>query len=362
MRRWSFLLILTVALAGCGGTAAPAAQTQASPAPAAAAGELSAIKTYLTDKVAELKGNTGKLAAASNHYYELAKAANFDYVALWQSKSKEVSAPLTEAKAAWVAASPGYEQIEGIVAGVPSLADFDVILDAGSSGADGGDNVAPVDLTLADGRTLAKPGNLFGVTETTLWGTAPEWTVAGVQADLNGNGQVEFGESLPDANVLKAGAEALDRYTGELQTAAAAWQPTDADAFTALVVMIPTMDEYFGAWKNSRFVAGDASTQRDFVAISRLSDIQNILGSLQVVYASVKPKVTGLDPAQADQIEQELNDLKAYVADVYAKEQGGKQYTAEEADLLGTEAQNRATGVTGKISQVAAKLNIEIKQ
>ena len=50
-----------------------------------------------------------------------------------------------------------------MVAGVPSLAQYDIILDAGAAGSEGGENVVPFDLALPDGRVLAKPGNLFGV-------------------------------------------------------------------------------------------------------------------------------------------------------------------------------------------------------
>ena len=44
----------------------------------------------------------------------------------------------------------------------------------------------------------------------------------------------------------------------------------------------------------------------------------------------------------------------------HAKEQSGKRFTPEEANLLGEEAQNRATAITGQISQVAAALGIRI--
>ena len=166
-------------------------------------------------------------------------------------------------------------------------------------------------MTLPDGRVLPKPGNLFGVLESTFWGTYADFT-SGIEADLDGNGTVDFGEKLPDANVLKAGADTLDKYTTELGTASSEWQPTESDAFTALVVMVPTMSEYFNSWKNSRFILGDASEQRDFVVISRLSDIQNILGSLQIVFGEVKPLVESTDAAQAAQIEQSLADLKSF--------------------------------------------------
>jgi hypothetical protein len=272
-----------------------------------------------------------------------------------------VSAALNAAKAAWIAASPLYEQTEGIVAGTPSLAEYDVILDAGTSAEEDPEGAVPFDLTLPDGRVLPKPGNLFGVLESTLWGTYADFTT-GIEADLDGNGSIDFGEKLPDANVLKAAADAMDGYVIELNESANAWEPTESDAFTALVVMVPTMSEYFNSWKNSRFILGEATEQRDFVVISRLSDIQNILGSLQVVYAEVKPLVQEEDSAQAAQIEQSLEDLKQFVAGVYAKEQDGYQHTPEEADVLGAEAQNRATAIAGQVAQIAAQLGIRIQE
>jgi hypothetical protein len=361
--------LLAGALAACGQatpatptlapTPVPAASEQ--PAPTSAGADLSAIKTYLNEQARALKSDTAALKSHSDRYYELARAANFDYAALWSSQPAEVATVLSEARKSWMAASPGYERIEGIVAGVPSLAEFDVILDAGTSGAEGGDSVAPIDHSLPDGRKLEKPGNLFGVAESTLWGTEPAFS-SGVKADVDSNGAEDFSDLLPDANVLKATADTLDSQVTDLQAAAQAWQPTESDAFTALVTMVPTMSEYFDSWKSSRFVAGDSSTQRDFVAISRLSDIQDILGSLQVVHQGVSPLIKQADPAQDAQIGKQLDDLKAFVADVYKQEQEGRRFTAEEADTLGAEAQNRATAITGQITQIAAQLNIAIAE
>lgn len=352
-----FLLILMLLVSACAPAAsAPSEGTDRSLT------NLDGIKDYLLDKISALKASSGNLKSASDAYYELAKASNFDYAKLWASNPTETAKALTDAKSAWMAASPLYEQIEGIVAGVPSLSEYDVILDAGASGEDDPENAVPFDLTLPNGKVLPQPGNLFGVLETTLWGTNPEYVIANVDADLDANDVLDFGEALPDANVLKGAADLLDSYVSELESAAKAWEPTESDAFTALVVMVPTMSEYFESWKNSRFVAGDASTQSDFVAISRLSDIQDILSSLQIVYTEIKPLVTSLNADQSNQIENDLNSLKVFVADIYQQEQGGKQFTAEEADLLGAEAQNRATAIAGQISQVAAALNISIEE
>ena len=352
---FSAAVILILLLSACAPAATPDTHTDHIQT------DLDGIKTYLLEKSSELTNSSKSLKNSSDKYYELAQSTGFDYAALWESSPAEVSSALNDAKSAWMAASPLYEQMEGIVAGTPSLAEYDVILDAGTSAEEDPEGAVPFDLTLPDGRVLPKPGNLFGVLESTLWGTYADFTT-GIEADLDGNGSIDFGEKLPDANVLKAGADALDQYTTELGTASSEWEPTESDAFTALVVMVPTMSEYFNSWKNSRFILGDASEQRDFVVISRLSDIQNILGSLQVVFGEVKPLVESTDAAQAAQIEQSLADLKSFVGEVYAKEQSGYQHTPEEADVLGAEAQNRATAIAGQVAQIAAKLNISIAE
>jgi hypothetical protein len=321
---------------------------------------LASIKTYLLTKTTTLKTSTEALKAASDAYYTLAEAEKFDYTPLWKNQAKAVSTALESAKSAWIEASPLYEQMEGIVAGVPSLAEYDVILDAGTSGEEP-DSAVPFDLKLPDGKVLEKPGNLFGLLEATLWGTRAEF-ITPIKADLDGDGKQEFGEVLPDANMLKGAADLMDQYTTDLAKAAEAWEPTDSDAFTALVVMIPTMSEYFESWKLSRFVAGETSTQSEFVVISRLSDIQDILSGLETVYTGVSPKIAALSPAQDQQIAKGLQDLKAYVVDLYEQEKSGKHFTAEEADLFGSEAQKRAEAIVGQITQVAAQLDIKLAE
>lgn len=356
MRRFLVGLILLSLLSACGTAASPTA----TPAPATSSADLSGIKQYLTAKTAELEQDTAALQRLSQQYYDLAAASQFDYAVLWQEQAAAVQPLLTQARETWKTASPRYEQMEGIVAGVDELAQFDVDLDAGSAASADSENAVSFNLQLADGRELQQPGNLFGITESTLWGTEPAFT--GAQIDLDGDGQIEFGEALPEANVLLAASTKLHELSSQLTAAASAWTPTVEQAFSALVVMIPTMNEYFESWKHSRFVAGESSTQRDFVAISRLADIQDILGSLQVVYTGVKPLVSAQSSEQAQQIETQLDSLKTFVAGVHADEQSGKRFSAEEADLLGEEAQNRATAITGQISQVAAQLNVPLSE
>jgi hypothetical protein len=336
----------------------PSVQLFAQDAPEA---DLDGIKTYLLEKADLLKESTAALQAASQAYYDLAEAAGFDYEALWANEAEAATEALLAAKEAWIAASPLYEQIEGIVAGVPTLAEYDVNLDAGASGEEDPEGGVTFDVTLPDETVLERPGNLFGLLEATLWGTRESFT-SGVTADLDGSSEVDFGEVLPDANVLKGLSDFIDEYTGELVESSEAWEPTVSDAFTALVVMVPTMSEYFGSWKESRFVAGDQSTQETFVVISRLSDIQDILSSLQVVYEGIRPLVQSVSEEQDEQINQGLIDLKAYVVDLFEQENEGRQFTAEEADFYGSEAQDRATAITGQVAQAAGLLDVELAE
>jgi imelysin len=360
-RRFVPALLLAFTLAACGAPTAPA-PTATPSASNAASVDLSGIKTYLVGKTGELKAASVELKAISDRYYDIAKAANFDYATLAKAQQAELAKTIGDARAAWKKASPLYEQMEGIVAGTPSLAQFDVDMDAGTSGAEDPDNAVSFDLALPDGNTLPKPGNLFGVTESTLWATFADYRVKDVTLDVDGDGAIGFGDALPDANVLKGGVDELAAQAAKLNDSATAWQPTESDAFTALVVMVPTMSEYFDSWKNSRFIAGDKSDQRDFVAISRLADIQNILGSLQIVHQNVSPLIKSADASEDARIGRGLTDLKSFVADVYQQEQSGQRFNAEDADLLGKEAQDRATAITGQITQVAAKLNIKIQE
>ncbi|MBC7809789.1 MAG: EfeM/EfeO family lipoprotein, partial [Burkholderiales bacterium] len=323
--------------------------------------DLSGIKDYLQANLVELQASAVRLETAAAEYYTLAEAVDFDYEALWSSSRLETITALLNARDAWLAASPLYEQVEGVVAGVPSLSEYDVILDAGASGADDPEGGVNFDLNLRDGSVLERPGNLFGVLETTLWGTREDYS-SGVAADLNLNSEADFGELLPDADVLVTAAESMRGFTDDLVADAEAWQPTNEDAFTALVVMVPTMSEYFAAWRDSRFVAGDESTQSDFVVISRLSDIEDILGGLIVVYDNVSPMVSEVDATQHQQIDQGLTDLQGYVSELYAEERAGRVFTAEEADIFGSEAQGRAQAITGQIAQVAALLDITLPE
>lgn len=323
--------------------------------------DLTGIRAYLQANVTNLLTAAEALETAAAEYYALAAAADFDYATLWTTDPTAVSAALIAAREAWLTASPLYEQVEGIVAGVPSLSEYDVVLDAGASGMDDSEGGVMFDLELRDGRLFERPGNLFGVLESALWGTRPAYS-AGIEADLDADDEIGFSDVLPDADLLLTAAETMRGFIEALVEDAEAWEPNVTDAFTALVVMTPTMSEYFAAWRDSRFVSGDESTQTEFVVISRLADVEDILGGLLVVYEGVSPLVQTIDETQHAQILDGLTHLRGYVSDLYAEEQDGRIFTPEEADLFGSEAQSRAQAITGQIAQIAALAGIMLPE
>jgi hypothetical protein len=324
--------------------------------------DLAAVKAYLVEHVAMSKAGTAELAALAQEYYDLAAASEFDYEALWDEHGADIEPLLAEARRVWVEeASANYELSEGLVAGVPSLAYYDVWIDAGPSGEEDPANALDVSVTLPDGRVLEKPGSLYHfVTEPALWGTRDDFV--GLRVDMDGDGETELGEALPEANALLGAAQALDTATGELVQAVDAWEPTPGDTFTALVIMVPTMGGYFEEWKESVFVSGDATDEVRFVGVSRLADVSGILTGLDVTYDTIRPSIDAADPALAEQIGVELGDLVAFVEDLYEQESDGTRFTHEQADQFGSELQSRATAIAGQISQAAALLEIPIDE
>ena len=350
---------LAFTAAGCGSDGDSGASATATPQPAAGE-DLGAIKQYLLDHAAALTDSTAELAASAEDYRELAGAADYDYARLLTGKRDDVRSAVEAMQATWREANPEYEEMEGVVAGVPELAEFDVIIDAGADKSDP-ENAVPFDVELPDGEVLEQPGNFFFLTETSLFGTNPDFQASGVKPDLDGDGRVEFGEALPDADALYAFTRDFAAQAEKLDAAARKWTPERADALQALVTMTPTMSEYFGQWKQSRFIAGSDADEQSFAASSRLQDIEDILSGLVLIYRNVQPAVAEAAPAQAAQTGRDLEHMRAFAADLRRREQQGTRFDAEQADTLGAEAQQRAESIAGQVSQAAAQLGIDLE-
>lgn len=374
IQRMIFLNVLYIALltlASC--TLPPAPQTMDTSDTATEAGameavvdvDLDAVKAYALENAAQMQVATIALAELAQSYYDRVQQVRQThpdedpYERLWADHQEEIQELVVQARDLWLQASTYYELDEGIVAGVPSLAYYDVWIDAGPSAAEAADEALEWQLELPDGRLLDSPGNFFhNLLEPTLWGTNPAFT--GLRVDMDGDDAISVGEALPEATIFLGAAQGLNEATIEMQTAIEEWEPTLEDALTALVTMIPTMNEYFEQWKESVYVTGSDSAQESFIAVSRLLDIKGILAGLSFTYDNIAILVTTTDPQLDQQIRSDFDVLIAYVDDLYAQEQEGIQFSPEEADLFGTEAQDLATALAALVAQAASELDISI--
>ena len=162
--------------------------------------------------------------------------------------------------------------------------------------------------------------------------------------------------------MLKGTVDTFLKYTGDLTAAVQDWQPTEAEAFGALIANVPTFSDFMESWKNSRFVMGEASVERGFVATSRLSDLSDNILSWQKIYAGLSPAVKAASPEQDAQITRDLENLQKYVSDLYSQESNqGKRFTPEEADHAQRGRANPRDGIAGQIAQVAAQLGVSVE-
>jgi hypothetical protein len=350
--------VLALSIAACGGDDDKSEAQR--PTSAAQGADLTAVKQYLLSHTKRLSADTTALRADAEAYYDLAKAADFHYARLLSDRRTEVRDLVEKMQDGFARANPAYEEMEGVVAGVPQLADFDVIIDAGGDASDP-ENAVPFSIETPGGRTFKQPGNFNYLIETSTFGTEPKFAAKGVKPDLDADGRVEFGEAVPDADFLVAAARDFEKSAKELDAAARQWTPTQQDAFTALVVMTPTMSEYFEAWKNSRFIAGEEAKEKAFVAASRLQDIADILGGLNLVYDNVEPSIARVDRQQASQTGTSLQRLQSFAERLREQEADGKRFTAQDADTLGGEAQDQAEAIAGQVSQAAGRLGIKLE-
>ena len=323
---------------------------------AQAASGLDAVKAYMVEHGARMLENSKKLSHAAEEYYEEAEEHHFKYPYLWKKYRQEIVGWTDEMKKAWLASHNNYEEVEGIVAGIPSLAKYDLIIDAGNPGTEKED-VAPYDLKLPDGKVLKRPGNLFhGLLEPALWGTKKEYV--GMEADLNGNGKVELGEVLPKADLLYAFARAHTEWTQKMLDDVKAWQPNRSDLFTAMVTMVPTVGDYFGEWKESKYVTGEIPM---FVAQTRLVDVKGIMRSTKVMYFDAASEmVAKVDPVLDKQLRADFLELLDFIDDVYMQEQAGVKFKPEQVDALGSEAQDIADRIVARLTQAASKLGVKL--
>jgi len=326
---------------------------------AAPVANVAGVKTYLLATLERATGAAGDFAANAAAYAKIIDTHGGDYARAAAASGAELRALVARMQENYKAMdSFGYERVEGIVAGVPQLADFDIYLDAGVPKAEASTDspAAPVTLDLGNGQTIAEEGSLFTyIIEPALWGSQRKFVVP---VDLDGDGKIAAKESLPKAEVLEAAAKDVRAKLAELTTTSNAWQPTPEDCFGAIVVMTPTLSGYFDDWKESRYTP-EASGR--FSAVSRVSDMRGIMESVSVLYDAVHAQVSTKDRALAKAIKQGFTNILAFIDRVEAREKkAGGKITAAEIDELTAQAKERSDRLVPQVEQAAAILNIKI--
>ena len=93
-----------------------------------AAADLTGVKSYLTEHTDQLVDFTGA-SDPSQDYDTLAADVDYDHARLLSEHGMRSYRCRQAAKDLWTEGNPYYERMEGIVAGTPSLAEYDIIID-----------------------------------------------------------------------------------------------------------------------------------------------------------------------------------------------------------------------------------------
>ena len=322
-------------------------------------GSVDGVKTYLLSTLAEMDKAAAAFVVDAAAYAKIIDASGGDYAKALAASGPELRALVAKLQDEYKAMdSFGYERIEGIVAGVEKLKDFDVYLDAGVPQAQASTDspAAPVVLTLANGQKIDHEGCLFTyLIEPMLWGSQPKYIVP---LDVNGDGKIAPKESLPRVEVLTAVAQDVRAKIAELGQTSRAWQPSVEDCFGAIIAMTPTLSGYFDDWKESRY-ADQASGK--FSAVSRVSDMRGIMQSVSVLYDAVHGRVSAKDPALAKSIKQGFTGILAFIDRVEAREKkSAGTISPATIDELASQAKEKSDKLVPQVEQAAAILNIKI--
>ena len=80
-----------------------------------------------------------------------------------------------------------------------------------------------------------------------------------------------------------------------------------------------------------------------------------------LIYANIQPSVEKVNAEQAQQTKVDLDNLHQFAGRLLSEEEGGKKFTAAEADTLGSEAQRNAEAIAGQVSQAAGQLGLKLE-
>ena len=307
------------------------------------------MKSYLLKGLEKVNAASQDFVANSEAYSALVAANGGSVDAAYKAEPKKMEQLVKKMQDNYKAMdSFGYETIEGIVAGVPTLADYDIYLDAGVPASEGPEDVAQVVLGLGNGQKIDKEGALFTyIIEPMLWGGDERWVTP-----VDGGKKV-----LPRPEVLAAAAKDVNKKLGELLADAKAWNASVGDCFGAMIVMTPTLSDYFEDWKESRYAKEKSGR---FQAVSRVSDMRGIMGSCQVTDEAVEGQVAEKDKSLAKSVDAGFKGIMSFLDKIEKREKQGEIKGAE-IDELATQAKEKTDKLVPQIEQSAAVVGVKVE-
>lgn len=317
------------------------------------------VKDYLLGVETKMAAAADDFARKSAEYQAVIEKYHGDYAAALKGDREHILSLVKSMRDDYMATdSYGYERVEGIVAGVDKLADFDVYLDSGVPKEKETKDLpaAPTSFKLKNGETIAGEGCIFTyLVEPTLWGKNKKHRVP---VAVGGDGSQAAKDSLPEANFIAAAGADMHAKVDELVAASKAWEPNSQDCFNAVVKMTPTLSGYFDDWKASRY---DKDSSGLFTAVSRVSDMQGIMESVSLTYDAVDSSVAAKDAALSKTIRLGFADIMSFIERVGTREkkQAG-QLTVAEIEELHDQAQGKADKLVPQIEQAAAVTGVKI--
>ena len=322
------------------------------------ASNVQGVKDYLLGMLSKMDAATDDFAKKSAEYQALIdEKYKGDYAAALKGDRDKILSLVKAMRDDYQAAdSFGYERVEGIVAGVDKLSDFDVYLDSGvpKDKASKDTPAAPTTFKLKNGTVIEGEGCTFTyLVEPTLWGKNKKHIVP---VEVGGDGTHAAKDSLPEADFIAAAGADMDAKMDELVKASKGWEPTAEDCFHAVVTMTPTLSGYFDDWKDSRYNKEKSGL---FTSVSRVSDMQGIMESVSLTYDAVDSSVKPKDAALSKTIKGGFADIMAFIEKVGAREKKGT-VTVAEIEELHDQAQAKADKLVPQVEQAAALVGVKV--
>ena len=208
--------------------------------------------------------------------------------------------------------------------------------------------MAPVVLDLGNGKKIEKQGALFTyIIEPMLWGGDERWVTP-----------VDGGKKLlPRPEILVAAAKDANEKLSKLLADSQAWNASVSDCFGAMIVMTPTLSDYFEDWKESRYSKEKSGR---FQAVSRVSDMRGIMGSCQVMFEAVEGQVAEKDKSLAKSVDLGFKGIMSFLDTIEKREKQGEIKGAE-IDELATQAKEKTDKLVPQIEQSAAVVGVKVE-